>query len=387
MSIKRKVPVFPPVTVQRKRTVETFKRLVKIDSESLNEKKMGDYLIRLFRGLDYSVRQDRAGKVIGGNCGNIYISIPGKIRKAPPILLNAHIDTVVPGRKIRPKVRKGIVVSDGSTILGADDKAGVTAIVEAVRTLREKRIPHGDVQVLFTVAEEIGLRGAKQVNPKWIRAKWGYAVDGGMVQVVHGSGPSQDAIEVDIIGRSAHAGVHPERGIHAIQIASRAIARMRLGRIDKETTSNIGIISGGVAANIIPDRVHMVGEARSRNILKLRRQVHHMESVLAQECSRARAHLKLKVSKVYRSFVLKPKTPVMEVASRAISRIGLTPHVMPTGGGSDAHIFNLDYGIPTAIVGVGSANIHTKQESVPVDNLVNAARLVVALVMEAAKER
>jgi len=318
--------------------------------------------------------------------GNIFADVKGDDSKAPRLLLNAHLDTVGPGEKIKPKIRYGIITSDGKTILGADNKAGVAVIIEVLKSLKEEKISHGGIQVIFTVQEEIGLLGAQAIKKNWINADIGYVLDGGDVDTLYNKAPTQYNLTAEVIGRAAHAGVHPENGINAIKVASVAIAKMKLGRIDRETTANIGIIKGGTATNIVPDKVEIKGEARSHNIGKLRAQLKHMRKCLTQVCYKNKAQVKINIDNVYNSFSLDKDERVVKIAERSLLKIGIKPKIKLTGGGSDANIFNA-LGIPTLIIGVGADRVHTKNERIAVDELYSGAKFLLQIIKEASARK
>ena len=368
--------------VNRARLVRRFLRLVKIDSLSREEGRLVKYLKKQLSALGIRPHEDDAGWEIDGEAGNIIARLKGNVKRSPTLLLNAHLDTVMPGKGIRPRLKKGIIKTDGTTVLGADNKAGIAVILEFVRMLKENRIPHPELRLIFTVAEEIGLLGSKSLRKKFLKADLGYTMDGGQVETIIYKAPSQSNIEAEIIGRAAHAGVHPEEGINAIKVASVAIAQMKLGRIDSETTANIGIIKGGLATNIIPERVELKGEARSNDLKKLKKQITHMEEKLWSACGKFKARLKVKVESAYRSFNIDKKEKVVALALKAAKKIGLKPALKATGGGSDANIFNA-FGIPTVILGVGAERVHTTQEFIAVDSMVKAVRYLLAIVEDA----
>jgi len=216
--------------INKKRLVSRFIKYVKVDSLSKNEAKFMKLIRKELAAMGIRSVEDNAGKRIGGDSGNLYAFIKGNAKGAPRMLLNAHVDTVMPGENIKPRIRNGRIFSDGTTVLGADNKAGVAVIMEVIKTLKERKIQHGDIDVLFTVAEELGLMGSKFINKKLLKADFGYVLDGGDVDKVINKAPSQDSIEIKITGRAAHAGVHPEKGINAIKVASAAISGMKLGR-------------------------------------------------------------------------------------------------------------------------------------------------------------
>jgi tripeptide aminopeptidase len=370
--------------INKRRLISTFKKLVRIDSHSLNEGQIIRFIQRELKAL--GIRSFQAGRVRDGEVGNLIAEVPGRGIKKPRLLLNAHVDTVAPGEKVKPVVRHGYITSGGTTVLGADNKAGVAAILEVLRVLKQRNIKHPPLQVIFTVAEEIGLVGAKALPEKTLYADFGITLDGGDIDKIIYQAPSQYNLTAIIYGRAAHAGLRPEEGINAIRVASEAINKMKLGRIDHETTSNIGVIKGGKATNIVPDEVELKGEARSHNFRKLKRQIEHMERTLVRTCSRNRARIKLRVELVYRSFEVKKSERVLKLAARAVKAVGIEPTLERTGGGSDANIFNA-LGVPTIIMGVGADRVHTTQERIAVEDLVKGTAIILDLIREAAHEK
>ena len=359
--------------INKRRLINTFKKLVKMDSLSLKEGKVHHYLQKELKTLGLEFYQ--AGKPQNGDVGNLVVDVPGNGLKKPYILLNAHIDTVTPGKDIKPVERKGYICSDGTTILGADNKAGVAAILEILKTLRKNKIQHPPLLVIFTVAEEVGLKGAKVLPQKLLSADFGITLDGGDIDAIINSAPSQYSLSAKIIGRAAHAGLHPEDGINAIKVASVSIAKMKIGRIDKETTANIGVIRGGKATNIIPDEVEIKGEARSHNLKKLERQVEHMEETLQRTCAKFKARLDLRTVQVYQSFEINRKEKVLKLALAAARKAKIQPTIKKTGGGSDANVFNAA-GIPTIIMGVGADRVHTTSERIAKKDLVKGTEII-----------
>jgi tripeptide aminopeptidase len=359
--------------IKKRRLIRTFKKLVKIDSLSLQEEKIVKFLSKELRSLGY--RFSLVGKPRGGKVGNIVVNVPGKGIRWPCLLLNAHLDTVSPGKNIKPIEKNGYLYTDGSTILGADNKAGVAAILEILRVLKEQNLSHPPLQVVFTVAEEIGLLGAKALPQKLLKADFGITLDGGEVQKVIYKAPSQYNLTATVIGKAAHAGIHPEEGINAIKVASEAIARMKLGRINQQTTANIGIIQGGKAVNIVPDEVVLKGEVRSHDLVKLDKQLEHMERALLKTCEKYRARLKLKAERIYKAFEINKKSSLLSLINLAFKISQLRPELEKTGGGSDANIFN-DLGVPTVILGVGADRVHTTREQIKIEDLVKGTENV-----------
>lgn len=363
--------------INNNRVVDKFINYVQIPSPSGHESRFIECLVEELKYL--------ACKPYVDNIGNIYVSIPGDDKKAKSILLNAHIDTVAHDGTIKPKIKNRIITSDGKTILGADNKAGVAVIMEVIEQLKEKKISHPDIQVVFTVQEEVGLLGACHIEWNRVYPEYGFVLDGGDVNVIHHRAPSQINLTFEIHGKAAHAGIHPEKGINAVVVASRAISKMKLGRIDSETTANIGIIEGGKATNIIPEKVYVKGEARSHDKKKLDRQVKHMIGVVKQACKGASlrraqsSRCKVKNEKMYTAFSIKETDPIITRAKNVLRQIKLKPKIQITGGGSDANIFN-EKGIKTIIIGVGADNVHTPKERIAIKDLNNSVDYVLKLV-------
>ena len=250
--------------VNEKRVLDTFLQLVGIDSETKEEAVICEHLKAVFTELGCDVYEDDASTKTAHSGNNLIITLPATKQGVDPIYFTAHMDTVTPGKGIKTSIQDGYVVTDGTTILGADDKTGLTAMIELVRVLTEQAIPHGQIQFVITVGEESGLVGAKVLDLSKIDAKFGFALDSdGPVGDIIVAAPTQAKVNAKIYGKTAHAGVAPEKGISAIQIAAKAIAKMPLGRIDDETTANIGRFEGGRATNIVCDYVEVLAEARS----------------------------------------------------------------------------------------------------------------------------
>ena len=336
-------------------------------------------MLAKLKGMGLQVTEDNTGEKIGGNTGNILAVLEGEL-DLPPILFCAHMDRVSPGYAIKPQMQDGVITSDGTTILAADDVAGISAILEGIRAIQENNIPHGRIEILFTVAEEGGLYGAKSLDPTMLQAKAGFFMDsGGPVGTIVVQAPAQKGISMTIHGKSAHAGVAPETGINAIVVAAHALTKMKLGRIDMETTANIGVISGGVATNIVPDRVELRGEARSRDQGKLEKQAAHMTDIVRKTCTDFGVTADIDVRDSYSAFSLNQNDYVVKLACKAAEAIDLEPRLESTGGGSDANIIN-GYGIPSVVLGLGYSNVHTTGESMPIEQLFKAAEYVVSII-------
>ena len=356
-----------------------FLELISIDSESRNERKVADRIKQDLELLGFNVEEDNSNVHTGGNAGNIYAFLEGD-SNVEPILFCAHIDTVKPGNKINPDVSDGIIRTDGKTVLGADDKSGVAQIIFGIKKILNNEKCHPPIEVLFTVCEEIGLLGARYFDKSKIKSKFGFALDSEEVGEFMVGAPSQNTIRIKIIGKEAHAGVEPEKGINAIKVAAEAITAIPIGRIDFETTSNIGLINGGTATNIVPNLVELKGETRSHNEVKLARVTEDIVSAFQKAAARhrlasAEAKVEIDVHNEYKSFYLDESHKVVKIARRACELHNIEPRFMKGGGGSDANILNA-HGIDMIIAGTGMHGYHTIDENISIKDLETGSELV-----------
>lgn len=366
--------------INAERVIKEFMELVRVDSVSGQERKLADLLKARLESLGLEVREDDAGKKLNTTAGNLIGRLPGTVAGGEAILLCAHMDTVEPGAGVAPVLENGMIKSSGETILGADDKAGITAILEVLRVIKENNIPHGDIEVAFTVWEEGGLLGAKNIDFDSLKAKMGFVLDcDGPAGTIIVQAPSQDRISATVRGRAAHAGISPEEGINAIVVASKAIAAMKLGRIDDETTANIGVIAGGKAINIVPDAVTIKGETRSLTASKRETQTRSMVAALEDTARANGTRADVVVETIYPDFRLGDQDRVVMIAARAARQLGLTPRLVKTGGGSDANIFN-NRGIAVANLGIAMQKVHTTDEYIRSEDLVSNARYLLEII-------
>lgn len=366
--------------INEKRLIESFMELVRMDSISREERSIADFLIEKLENLGLEVIVDQAGEKVGANSGNIIAKLNGNTKVPTPIMFAAHMDTVVPGKNINPLREGEKIISTGETILGADDKAGIAAILEALHLIRENNILYGDIEILFTICEEIGLCGAKNLDISQLKAQIGFILDaGGQVGQIIISAPSHNSLDFTIRGKSAHAGANPEEGINAIQVAGVALSRMKLGRIDEETTANIGIISGGKATNIIPDEVILKGEVRSRNEEKLEKYTKELKKITEDTAQEFKARAEVKINREYHCYNLSPDDLVVKIARKAAKDIGLQSLLRPSGGGSDANVFNKK-GIPSVVLAVGMEKVHTIEEYILIKELKNATEYILSII-------
>lgn len=360
--------------------LELFMQLVAISSPAKREAQLATRLVSILTALGATVGRDKAGEFVGGDCGNIIASLPGcgHLADAPPVLLSAHMDTVAPTEGIRASIDDGWVHTDGSTILGADDKAGIAVILQALRELRDEGSPSRPVEVVFTIAEEIGLYGAKYLDLQLITAEEGVVLDsGGPVGTIVTRTPAQDEVNVVFIGRAAHAGVEPEKGVNAIRVAAEAISDMPLGRLDHETTANVGVIEGGTATNIVPDRVTVRGETRGRSEVKLEAQVKSMREACSRAAERHGARFDMTVERSFPTLNLPEDCALVSRMREAAQSAGLPFSMQMRGGGSDANIFNAR-GIAATNMGLGMENDHSGQERIEVRSLLSAVQMLKA---------
>ncbi|WP_027417340.1 M20/M25/M40 family metallo-hydrolase [Aneurinibacillus terranovensis] len=370
--------------VDQERIVNEFMELVMVDSETTHERMICNVLKEKFAALGLEVIEDDAADKTSHEAGNLIVTLKGTV-DCPTIYFTSHMDTVVPGKGIKPSIKEGYIVSDGTTILGSDDKAGIAAMFEAIRILQEKKIPHGTIRFVITVGEESGLQGAKVLNPIHVQAKYGYALDSnGKVGDIIVAAPTQAKVKAIINGKSAHAGVNPEAGISAIQVASQAISRMPLGRIDKETTANIGSFQGVGPTNIVCDRVEILAEARSLVHDKIIAQTEKMKQAFEKTAAEFGTTAEVHIDIMYPGFKFSAEDLVVQKAMAAVKAVGREPRVLSSGGGSDANVIS-GHGIPTVNLAIGYEDIHTTNEKIPVEELVKTAELVVALCTEATR--
>ncbi|MGI6587430.1 MAG: M20/M25/M40 family metallo-hydrolase [Peptococcia bacterium] len=369
--------------INQERLVQEFIEMVKIDSLSKQEGKFAVYLKEKLIELGLEVFVDeQAGRRAGSNTGNLLGRLQGKRKKAPIILFSAHMDTVPLGEGIQPQIRKDTIYSSGDTVLGSDDKAGIAIILEALRHIKEEKIEHGEIEVLFTIGEEAGLLGSRYLDYSLLRAELGFVLDSdGVPGTIICQAPAHERIDAVIHGKAAHAGMNPEEGVNAIQVASQAIVKMNLLRIDEETTANIGAIKGGEATNIVCERVELEGEARSLSEEKLRQQIQHMVNCLREACDEMGAHLEVETTREYPVFKLKEDEPVVKIAREAAESSGLEVNITSSGGGSDTNYFSA-HGIKTVNLGIGMSQAHTKKEFIRIKDLVMSAHYVAEIIQQ-----
>jgi tripeptide aminopeptidase len=372
------------ITIDQDRLVKQFMDFVQIDSPSYEEALFVVALTEELKKMGLSVENDRTGQ---NGAGNLFSVLPGTDRGLPPILLCMHTDTVEPGRGIKPRLEDGQIRSAGTTILGADNKSAVAATLEAIRWLQASRPAHGDLEILFTWGEERGHQGARVFDVSRLHARIGFVPDGGgPLGTIITQAPYYDSVRATFLGKAAHAGLTPEKGISALVMASKAITRMNLGRIDEETTANLGKISGGSGRNTIPERVEVEGEARSLDFRKLEKQVNQMRMAMEEAAREWGGQVQVEIKREYSGFHIGNNDASVRIAQRSSRAVGLTPTITSTNGGSDGNDLNAQ-GIQTVVLGMGGRDYHSTQESISVSELVKLTELITALAVESGRNR
>ena len=373
--------------INQERIKNLLLELVQIDSHSRKERDVAQRIKQHCEEMGGQVEIDDAGEKVGGNTGNVIARFPGTIPDAPPIMMSAHMDTVVPGEGVKPIVEGDIIRTDGTTVLGGDDKSGCAVIVEVIKCLQEQNIPHAPIEAIFSICEEVGLLGAKNVDVSKLKSKHGIVFDSDDPGFLFTKGPSSNHMEFRVHGLESHAGVAPEEGISAIKIAGEALAVMNLGRIDQETTANIGQIEGGMATNIIPNLVVLKGEARSHSEQQLEAQTQHMLKCLQDAAGKyqvtasgktTRATVEANIARDYSSMDVPDSSYVVQLVVQAAKRMGLDVKTMASGGGCDANVFNRK-GIECANLGTGMRAIHTVKEWLDVKDMYASAEMTLEI--------
>jgi tripeptide aminopeptidase len=372
--------------ISGERLTTLFLELVRIDSHSRQERAIAERLARELRELGAKVWFDDAGAKVGGTTGNLLARAAGTV-DVPPLLLSAHMDTVVPGEGVKPIIEGDVIRSDGTTVLGGDDKSGCAIVCEVLRVLRDEAIPHGDVEIAFTICEEVGLLGAKHLDVSGLTARAGLVLDSDAPGYLFTRAPAANHLAFVVHGLEAHAGMAPERGINAIQVAAEGVAAMRLGRIDADTTANIGVITGGGATNVVPNLVRLQGEARSHDEQKLAAQCEHMQRALEAAAARhtivldgreVHARVESTVERSYDAMAVPDAAPIVQLVLRAATALGHAVESAPMGGGCDANVLNRR-GFQVANLGTGMRDIHTVKEWLRVSDMVRTAEVIVEM--------
>lgn len=373
--------------INHERLASVFVTLCEIDSPSKQEGRVATYLKSLFAEMGAEVFEDDSAIQTGADCGNLFVRFPYGGLDKEPVFFNCHMDTVLPATGVKVKREGEVFTSAGDTVLGSDDKAGIAALIEVMRTLQERSIPYGPVEYVFTTCEEVGLLGVKALSPSSIKAKTGYALDSSGTNRVIVGAPAANRITAEIKGLASHAGLSPEKGISAIQLAAKAIARLKLGRLDSESTANIGVIAGGTATNIIPESVLVQGEVRSHSLHLLQEYTEHIRSVFKEEVDNwsdpggmvsVKPSLDFKIIDDYPVMKLDRESTVLKRVAAAAASLERKLSFVVAGGGSDANIFN-GYGLQCAILSTGMDKVHSTRETIKLSDMAHTAELILAI--------
>jgi tripeptide aminopeptidase len=358
-----------------------FLELAALPSPPGQERPVADRVLDYLGALGLAADEDDAGPRIGSTMGNIFCRIEANGGAGMPLFLCAHLDTVPPEAPIEPLVDEDGVVRNGAgTILGADNKSAVASMLEAVARLLEDGRPHAGVELLFTPKEEVGLLGAAAFDESRLTARVGYVYDhaGAIGEVILGA-PHQQKLDVRFHGRAAHAGMYPEDGRSAIAAAARAIADLRLGRLDEETSANVGRIEGGTARNVVPEHSSFAAEARSHDERKLAEVVREMLDTVTFAASLEECEVEAQVSGLSRGYRFRREALPVRLAARAIERVGREPTFILSGGGADANVFN-ERGLQCVNLANGMTDIHTPDERIAAADLEEMVLVTLALV-------
>lgn len=376
------------ITPNRERLAASFTELCEISSPSRKEGAVAVYLKEKFTELGASIIfEDNSATKTDSESGNLIVRFNGNLPAQQGFFLSCHMDTVEPADGVKVLRTGNLFTSKGATVLGGDDKSGIAAILELLAMLKENRASHPMLEIIVTTCEEIGLLGAKHLEYDRLLTRYGYALDScGIDQVIVGA-PAANKIIVEIKGLAAHAGLCPEAGINALTIAAEALSSMRMGRLDKESSRNFGVIQGGVATNIVPEKIILRGEVRSHSIDKLRLYTKEIFDTFEQTVAdwqgntatgEKRPSVTFDIIGDYPALTLANDTPVIKRIQKASALAGKTMQYIIAGGGSDANIL-CGYGLPTAIIATGMDKVHTLEEQLNLNDLVSLTELLYSL--------
>ena len=371
--------------INENRMLNEFIELVSVPCPSKDEKAEAELIMRKLDKLGIEYKMDNVNEKTGGNCGNIWAYIKGTVSDAPKLLFEAHMDSVAPTTGTKVVRKDGVLYSDGTTTLGGDDKVGVAGMLEAVRALKEDNVAHGDVQLLFTVSEEIGCLGVVHLDKSFIKADYGYCMDiGGAPGEITYAAPKLYDIYVTVKGKAAHAGIAPEEGVNAIMLAAEAMSKLpAYGRIDNETTFNIGMFNAGVGTNIVCPEAKFVIDMRSLNVAKLEELKDSTMKLIKETVEAGHGEVEFEVVEGCPAVELSQEHPCIQLAQKAAEKLGFPVEMKVTGGCSDGN-YLCGYGLPCGLLATGMSNVHTTQEYLKEEDLYNTARWTYEIIKEAA---
>lgn len=360
--------------INTKRLIKTFTDMAKISSPSWQEAAILDYIIAAVK-----IPGVRAKKIPCGPSYNLLITVEGE-RGRRPVLFSAHMDTVTPCDRVKPVVTPVKITSDGTTILGSDDKAAIAMFIESIRHIDETGMLHGPVEILISCAEEVGLQGMRGLDASVLKSKDAFVFDSdGPVGKIVIKAPYHSTMTISITGRAAHAGMEPERGINAINVLAEVITRIPAGRIDPETTANVGTVSGGRATNIVAEQAVCVLEVRSLDRRKMEAQEAKIRDLAKKTAAKWGARCSIKRTLEYSGFSIREEDRIARIAAEAMARVGIKASFEVSGGGSDTNILNRA-GISAINLSAGMRNVHSTKEYIMVRDLINGTRAVLSII-------
>ncbi|TET53081.1 MAG: M20/M25/M40 family metallo-hydrolase [Actinobacteria bacterium] len=371
--------------INKERLFKTFHDLAEISSPSRKEEAVSLYIARRLSGLNIETKSDNTEKITGANTGNLIVRIKGNGGAGQSVMFNAHMDTIEPTEQLKVIEDDKTIKTSGNSILGADDKAGIAVILEMIEVIKEKDIEHLPIEIIFTVSEEIGLFGANALDYPKINSKLAFCFDGGgKAGEAVMQAPTQEIIDVNFKGKAVHAGVEPEEGINAIYAACKAAADFPQGRLDEETTANLGTIEGGKATNIVAEKANFSAEVRSHNPEKLEKTIVKIEESAKKAASKTSAKVDIERKISFVGFRLEKDEEVTIIAKSAMAELGIEPVYTISGGGSDSNVFN-SKGIKTLTLSMGARKAHSKEEYIEKEEFVKSAELALKIVDVATK--
>ena len=372
--------------INEERLKNTFIELVSVPCSSLDEKEEAALLMQKLQELGMDPQVDDAGEKCGDTTGNVWGFLKGNVPGAVRLFFEAHMDSVAPATGTKVIEKDGVLFSDGTTTLGGDDKSGIAAVLEALQCIIENGLPHGDVQVCFTIAEETGSYGVRHMDKAMIRADAGYCMDcGGHPGAIFNASPKAINVKLKVRGKSAHAGLEPEKGINAIMLAANALhALPGCGRLDEETTLSVDLISGGLASNIVPEFCELVIDMRCPDEEKLERLKEETVALFRNTVEEGGGSLEIELKDVAPGVNLSAEHATVKLAASAAEKLRFPVSTGFTGGCSDAN-FLCGMGLPSVLLATGMDKIHTTEERLALDDLNNAARWVLGIIAEAAE--
>ncbi len=361
--------------INDKSIINTFIKLVKIDSLSYKEDKIIKYLQNIFKDSGLKVKIQKVD-----NTGNIVALLKGN-KKGTPLFFNAHTDTVEPGLNIKPVITDKMIKSDGRTILGADDKSAIAVFIEGIKHIKKHNIKHPDIYFVLTYAEEMGLIGIKNFDFSLLKAKYGFSFDThGPIGTAVVSAPTHYQYTITVHGKAAHAGIEPEKGVNAIKIGSKIIDKIKTGKIDTETTANIGKVSGGRATNIVPDEVVINGEVRSRNSMKLKKYISDLKALINKFKKDHHIKIKLDLNLAYKAYNFNKKSYIVKKFIDGCNYIKIKPVFEKSNGGSDSNIFN-QYKFECLNLSTGMSKVHSTDEFILRKDLVKTLKMFLSIII------